>query len=89
MLQNGGNMLLRAQNGVPDEFRFVDSNGKLFKALDGMLRKYVRGKLKPLMRTAQEFHFGAAECATNAFEPQDGEEGVWQIVVSDCYAYEA
>lgn len=89
VLRNGGNMLLRTQKGVPDEFRFVDSNGRLLGALDGMLRKFARGEFKPLVRTLQAFHCGAAEFAADACMPQGGEEGGWGMVVGDVYAYGA
>lgn len=68
-------MQLRAQKSVPDEFWFVDGDGGPFKALGGIVRQYARGKFKPLVRTAQAFHLGAAECAADAFMPQDVEEG--------------
>lgn len=79
-------MLLRTQKSLPNEFRFVDGNEWLFRALEGVLRKYARGKFKPLVRTAQDFHFGAAECA-DACMPQDGEKSGWGMVVGDVYAY--
>lgn len=71
---------------MQDEFRFIDGDGNLIKALGEMLSKYPHGDFKPLVRTGQTFHFGAAECAAHAFMPQDGENSGWGIVVGDCYA---
>lgn len=66
VLEIGGNMLLRVQKGVPETFRLVDGDGGIVKALCGMLAKYARGGFKPLVRTAQAFHFGETECAHSA-----------------------
>lgn len=74
-------MLLLTQKGVPDEFRFIDCDGNLIKALGGMLRKYAHWDLKPLVHFSQAFQLGAVECAADACMPQDGEEGGWEIVV--------
>lgn len=55
--------------------RIFEGSVKFGTVLYPILAKYARRVSKSLVRLAQEFHFGVAECAADACMPQNGEAG--------------